>query len=70
MPNWDHSIEGATTGYLSIQRFYASARSSAVAKLIDSAYHLQVTGRRVDTISGVGHNLTSKFAEVIDEIFD
>ncbi|OBT60706.1 hypothetical protein VE03_09844 [Pseudogymnoascus sp. 23342-1-I1] len=70
VPNWDQPIEGANTGYLSIRRFYASARSSAVAKLIEPAYHLQVTARRVDTISRVGNNLTGKFAEVIDEIFD
>jgi hypothetical protein len=50
VPNWDQSIEGANTGYLSIRRFYTSARSSAVAKLIEPAYHLQVVGRRVDTI--------------------
>jgi hypothetical protein len=70
VPNWDQTIEGANTGYLSIRRFYASARSSAVAKLIEPAYHLQVVGRRVATICRVGHNLTGTFAEVIDEIFD
>jgi hypothetical protein len=70
VPNWDQPIEGANTGYLSIRRFYASARSSAVAKLIEPAYHLQVTGRRVGTISRVGHNLTGTFKEVIDEILE
>ena len=68
VPNWDQTIEGANTGYLSIRRFYASARSSAVAKLIESAYHLQVTGRRVATVCRVGHSLTGTFAGVIDEI--
>lgn len=70
VPNWDQPIEGANTGYLSVRRFYASARSSAIAKLIEPAYHLQVTGRRVATICRVSHNLTGTFAEVIDEIFD
>ena len=70
VPNWDQTIEGANTGYLSIRRFYASARSSAVATLIEPSYYLQVTGRRVATISRVGHNLTGTFPEVIDEIFD
>lgn len=68
VPNLDQPIEGANMGYLSIRRFYASARSSAVAKLIEPTYHLQVTGRRVATISCVGRNLTGTFAEVIDEI--
>lgn len=36
VPNWDQSIEGANTGYLSIRRFDASARSTAVAKLIEA----------------------------------
>ena len=70
VPNWDQPIEGANMGYLSIRRFYASARSSAVAKLIEPAYHLQVARRRVATICRVGHNLTGTFAEVIDVIFD
>ncbi|MCJ1383543.1 hypothetical protein MMC17_006657 [Xylographa soralifera] len=70
VPNWDQPIEGANTGYLSIRRFYASACSSAVAKLIEPAYHLQVAVRYVVTICRVGHNLTGTFAEVIDEIFD
>ncbi|KAL8866973.1 MAG: hypothetical protein Q9174_005961, partial [Haloplaca sp. 1 TL-2023] len=68
VPNWEQPIEGANMGYLSIRRFYASARSSAVAKLIEPAYHLQVTGRIVDTISRISHNLTGTFPEVIDEI--
>ncbi|KAL9607488.1 MAG: hypothetical protein Q9167_007602 [Letrouitia subvulpina] len=70
VPNWDITIEGANTGYLSTRRFYASARSSAAAKLIEPTSHLQVTGRRVATICRVSHNLTGTFAEVIDEIFD
>lgn len=70
VPNWDQPIEGANTGHLSIRRFYASARSSAVAKLIEPAYHLQVAARRVATIWRVGHKLTGTFAEVIDEILD
>ncbi|CAL8580905.1 hypothetical protein XPA_006621 [Xanthoria parietina] len=70
VPNWGQPIDGANTGYLSIRRFYASARSSAVAKLIEPAYHLQVAGRRVDTICRVGHNLSGTFAEVIEEILD
>lgn len=70
VPNWDQPIEGANTGYLSIQRFYASARSSAVAKLIEPSYYLQVEGSRVATICRVGHDLTGTFTEVIDEIFD
>ena len=69
VPNWQQPIEGANTGYLSIRRFYASARSSAVAKLIEPAYHLQITGRRVDTISRVSHILNGTFPEVIHEIF-
>ncbi|KGO66067.1 Heterokaryon incompatibility [Penicillium italicum] len=68
VPNLEQPIEGANTGYLSIRRFYASARSSAVAKLIEPAYHLQVAGRRVATISCVSQNLTGTFEEVIDEI--
>lgn len=56
-------------GYLSIRRFYASARSSAVANLIEPAYHLQVVGKRVATICRVSHDMTGTFAEVIDEIF-
>ena len=70
VPNWDKPIEDANTGYLSVRRFYASARSSAIAILIEPAHHLQVTGRRVATISRVSHNLTGTFTEVIDEIFD
>ena len=70
VPNWSQPVEGANTGYLSIRRFYASARSSAVAKLIKPAYHLQVVGRRVSTICRVGRNLTGTFTEVIDEIFE
>lgn len=70
VPNWDQTIEGANTGYLSIRRFYASARSSAVAKLIEPSYHLQVVGRRVATICRVGRNLIGTFTEVIDEILD
>ncbi|KAL8744361.1 MAG: hypothetical protein Q9190_003394 [Brigantiaea leucoxantha] len=69
VPNWDQPIEGANTGYLSVRRFYASARSSAVAKLIEPAYRLQVAGRRVATICHVGHNLTGTFKDVTDEIF-
>ena len=67
-PNWDQRIEGANTGYLSVRRFYASARSSAVAKLIEPAYHLQVVARRVGSISHIGRSLTGTFKEVIDEI--
>ncbi|KAL8866794.1 MAG: hypothetical protein Q9174_006080, partial [Haloplaca sp. 1 TL-2023] len=33
-------------------------------------YHLQATGRIVDTISRISHNLTGTFPEVIDEILD
>lgn len=69
VPNWDQRIEGANTGYLSVRRFYASARSSAVAKLIEPAYHLQVTARRVASINRVSRNLTGTCVEVIDEIF-
>ena len=70
VPNWDQQIEGANTGYLSVRRFYASARSSAVAKLVEPAYHLQVTARRVATICRVSQDFTGTFAELIDEIFD
>ena len=70
VPNWDQSIKGANTGYLSIRRFYASARSGAVAKFVEPACQLQVVGRRVDSICRVGHNLNGTFAEVINEISD
>ena len=70
VPNWDQPIEGANTGYLSVRRFYASARSSAVAKLVEPAYHLQVTGRRVASVNRVSYSLTGTFVELIDEIFD
>ncbi|KAF2785688.1 hypothetical protein K505DRAFT_354874 [Melanomma pulvis-pyrius CBS 109.77] len=68
VPNLDRPIECANMGYLSIRRFYASARSSAVAKLIEPAYHLQVTGRRISTISRVSHDLTGTFAQLIEVV--
>lgn len=68
VPNLAKPIEGANIGYLSSRRFHASARSSAVAKRTPDHDYLQVTARRVTTISCVSHNLTGTFAEVIGEI--
>lgn len=68
VPNLERPIEGANMGYLSIRRFYASARSSAVAKLIKPAYHLQVTARRISTISRVSDDLKGTFAKSIEVV--
>lgn len=70
VPNLERPIEGANMGYLSIRRFYASARSSAVVKLIEPAYHLQVTGRRISTISRVSYDLAGTFAQLIEVVRD
>ncbi|KAH7310612.1 heterokaryon incompatibility protein-domain-containing protein [Stachybotrys elegans] len=68
VPNLERPIEGANTGYLSIRRFYASARSSAVARLVEPDNHLQVTARRVSTISRVSQDLTGTFVQVFQVI--
>lgn len=68
VPNLDRPTEGANTGYLSVRRFYASARSTAIAKLIEPAGHLQVTGRRISTVSRVSHDLTGTFAQLVEVI--
>lgn len=70
VPNLERPTEGANMGYPSIRRFYASARSSAVAKLIEPSYHLQVTGRRICTISRVSHDLTGTFVQLIQVVRD
>ena len=70
VPNLERPIEGANMGYLSIRRFYASARSGAVAKPMEPAYHLQVTGRRISTISRVSYDLTGTFVQLIEVVRD
>ncbi|KAI3556624.1 hypothetical protein CABS03_00904 [Colletotrichum abscissum] len=70
VPNLEQPIEGANIGYLSIRRFYASARSSAVVKLIEPADHLQVTGRRVAIISRVSDDLNGTFVQLMEVVRD
>ncbi|KXH51463.1 hypothetical protein CSIM01_08249 [Colletotrichum simmondsii] len=70
VPNLEQPVVGANVGHLSVRRFYASARSSAVAKLIEPVNVLQVTGRRMATICRFSDDFNGSFAQNLKEIRD
>lgn len=68
VPNLALPVEGANVGHLSVRRFYASARSSAVANLVEPDDLLRVTVRRMATISRVSDDLIGSFTQNLKEI--